>query len=284
MTAAECRRRYARRVNEGIAQRSCTGKVLHHVGDLRLLTMNERLIALDVGDRRIGIAVSDPLGITAQPLETYTRVGYGPDVRHISEIAQRYTTSRILCGLPRNMDGTEGFQSQKVREFAQKLTEVGFTVSFYDERMTTVLAEDALLEADMRRSDRKKKVDMIAAVMILQSYLDAQAAAAQQKNAVQAGEPLEEAPEEDDPLDEDVLELEDEDGNVISFVLSARIRYEDEDYVLLVSTQSSGDIEQDESFIMRSTTDAQGNPCYQSLEDEALIEKVYEAYLSQSEG
>lgn len=246
--------------------------------------MNERLIALDVGDRRIGIAVSDPLGITAQPLETYTRVGYGPDVRHISEIAQRYTTSRILCGLPRNMDGTEGFQSQKVREFAQKLTEAGFTVSFYDERMTTVLAEDALLEADMRRSDRKKKVDMIAAVMILQSYLDAQAAAAQQKNAVQASEPSEEAPEEDDPLDEDVLELEDEDGNVISFVLSARIHYEDEDYVLLVSTQSSGDIEQDESFIMRSTTDAQGNPCYQSLEDEALIEKVYEAYLSQSEG
>ena len=136
----------------------------------------------------------------------------------------------------------------------------------------------------MRRSDRKKKVDMIAAVMILQSYLDAQAAGAQQKGAVQAGGPSEEAFEEDDPIDEDVLELEDEDGNVISFMLSAHIRYEDEDYVLLVSTQSSGDIEQDESFIMRSTTDAEGNPCYQSLEDEALIEKVYEAYLSQSEG
>ena len=85
--------------------------------------MNERLIALDVGDRRIGIAVSDPLGITAQPVETYTRVGYGPDVRHIGEIAQRYATRQILCGLPRNMDGTEGFQVQKVRDFAAQLTD-----------------------------------------------------------------------------------------------------------------------------------------------------------------
>lgn len=247
--------------------------------------MNERLIALDVGDRRIGIAVSDPLGITAQPVETYTRVGYGPDVRHIGEIAQRYATRQILCGLPRNMDGTEGFQVQKVRDFAAQLTDAGFHVSFYDERMTTVLAEGALLEADMRRGDRKKKVDMVAAVMILQSYLDAQAAKARQENAALNSEIPSDAPEEEEsPEDDGLLELEDEDGNVIRFVLSARIRYEGADYVLLVSAQSSGDIEQDESFIMRSTTDAQGNPCYQSLEDEALIERVYEAYLSQSEG
>ena len=135
--------------------------------------MNERIVALDVGDRRIGIAVSDPLGFTAQPVETYTRVGYGPDTRRIVQLAGQYETNRILCGLPLNMDGTQGFQTQKVREFAEKLTEAGLTVEFYDERMTTVLAEGALLEADMRRENRKKKVDMVAAVMILQSYLDA---------------------------------------------------------------------------------------------------------------
>ena len=127
--------------------------------------MNERWVALDVGDRRIGIAVSDPLGITAQPVETYTRVGYGPDVRHIAQLAQHYETTRILCGLPRNMDGTQGFQAGKVKEFAAKLEEAGLSVAYYDERMTTVLAEDALLEANMRREDRKKKVDMVAAVM-----------------------------------------------------------------------------------------------------------------------
>ena len=231
--------------------------------------MNERIVALDVGDRRIGIAVSDPLGVTAQPIETYTRIGYGPDSRHIAEIARRYETDRILCGLPRNMDGTQGFQVEKVKEFAAKLEELGLVVEYYDERMTTMLAESALLEANMRREDRKKKVDMVAAVVILQSYLDARAAMADDGDEADDGD--------------GILELEDEDGNLIRFYLSASIRYADEDYVLLTCAEATGDIEQDESFIMRCTTDGEGNACYQSLEDEALIAAVYEAYLAQSE-
>ncbi|MGN0775584.1 MAG: Holliday junction resolvase RuvX [Candidatus Ventricola sp.] len=232
--------------------------------------MDKRIVALDVGDRRIGIAVSDPLGVTAQPIETYTRIGYGPDSRHIAEIARRYGTDRILCGLPRNMDGTQGFQVEKVREFAAKLEELGLSVEYYDERMTTMLAESALLEANMRREDRKKKVDMVAAVVILQSYLDAAVAMADD-----GGDEEEE--------DDGILEMEDEDGNTIRFYLSASIRYAGEEYVLLTCAEAAGDIEQDESFIMRSTTDGEGNACYQSLEDEALIAAVYEAYLAQSE-
>lgn len=237
--------------------------------------MNERIVALDVGDRRIGIAVSDALGITAQPIETYTRVGYGPDVRRISQIAQQYETNRILCGLPLNMDGTRGFQAEKVTQLAAKLEEAGLVVSYYDERMTTVLAEDALLEANMSRENRKKKVDMVAAVMILQSYLDAQ--------AMQNAQAVEDDSEEDEAELDDVLEMEDEDGNVIRFLLNATIPYHGDEYVLLVSEDSCGDIEQDESFIMRKTTDTNGNPCYQSLDDEKLIERIYEAYLEQSE-
>ena len=231
--------------------------------------MNERIVALDVGDRRIGIAVSDPLGVTAQPIETYTRIGYGPDSRHIAEIARRYETDRILCGLPRNMDGTQGFQVEKVKEFAAKLEELGLVIEYYDERMTTMLAESALLEANMRREDRKKKVDMVAAVVILQSYLDARAAMADDGDEADDGD--------------GILEMEDEDGNLIRFYLSASIRYAGEDYVLLTCAEATGDIEQDESFIMRCTTDGEGNACYQSLEDEALIAAVYEAYLAQSE-
>ena len=237
--------------------------------------MNERIVALDVGDRRIGIAVSDPLGITAQPIETYTRVGYGPDTRRIAQLAQQYDTNRILCGLPLNMDGTQGFQTQKVREFAEKLTEAGLAVEFYDERMTTVLAEGALLEADMRRENRKKKVDMVAAVMILQSYLDAQAARAAASD--QAGEEAE--PEEDG-----ILEMEDEDGQIIRFRLSATIAYAGETYVLLSCEEAAGGFEQGESLIMLSTTDDEGESCYQSLEDDALIEAVYDAYLKQTGG
>ena len=237
--------------------------------------MNERIIALDVGDRRIGIAVSDPLGFTAQPVETYTRVGYGPDTRRIAQLAGQYETNRILCGLPLNMDGTQGFQTQKVREFAEKLTEAGLAVEFYDERMTTVLAEGALLEADMRRENRKKKVDMVAAVMILQSYLDAHAARAA------ASDP---AGEEAKPEDDGILEMEDEDGQSIRFRLSATIAYAGETYVLLSCEEAAGGFEQGESLIMLSTTDDEGESCYQSLEDDALIEAVYDAYLKQTGG
>lgn len=132
-----------------------------------------RILALDVGDKRIGVAVSDPLGITAQPIETYTRIGYGPDVRHMCELASAYETNIILCGLPRNMDGSSGGQAQRVRDFAAQLEAAGLTIHYQDERMTTVSAERALLEANMRRDKRKQKVDMIAAVIILQAFLDA---------------------------------------------------------------------------------------------------------------
>ena len=234
--------------------------------------MMKRIVALDVGDRRIGIAVSDPLGFTAQPIETYTRVGYGPDTRHIKQIADQYDTDCILCGLPRNMDGTEGFQTQKVRDFAAKLEEAGLLVEFYDERMTTVLAEGALLEADMSREYRKKKVDMVAAVMILQSYLDSQSAAADAADS-----------EEEEEYDDGILEMEDEDGQIIRFRLSATIPYAGEEYVLLTCAEAADDFEMDESLIMLSTVDEDGDTCYQSLDDDALIAAVYEAYLAQTE-
>lgn len=135
--------------------------------------MRLRILGLDVGDRRIGVAVSDLLGMTAQPVETYTRVGYGPDVRHFKELAAAYETDQFLCGLPRNMDGSVGGQAERVRDFAAQLEAAGLTVHYQDERMTTVSAERALLEADMRRDKRKQKVDMVAAVIILQAFLDA---------------------------------------------------------------------------------------------------------------
>lgn len=238
--------------------------------------MMKRIIALDVGDRRIGIAVSDPLGYTAQPIETYTRVGYGPDTRRIKQLADQYETDQILCGLPLNMDGTQGFQTQKVRDFAAKLEEAGLQVEFYDERMTTVLAEGALLEADMRRENRKKKVDMVAAVMILQSYLDAQSASA-------AYQDTEDYDDDESEEEDGILEMEDEDGQIIRFRLSATIPYNGEEYVLLTCAEAADDFEMDESLIMLSTVDEDGDTCYQSLEDDALIAAVYEAYLAQTE-
>ena len=132
-----------------------------------------RILALDVGDKRIGIAVSDPLGLTAQGLETYVRTGDDEaDAAYIRDLAQKYQPVRLLFGLPRNMDGTYGFQSEKVRAFADTVLS-GFSGehAFYDERLTTVSAERVLCEAELNWKQRRKVVDKVAAVVILQSYL-----------------------------------------------------------------------------------------------------------------
>lgn len=133
--------------------------------------MNERILALDIGDVRIGIAVTDPGRIIAQPVEVYRRVGWGPDVKHIARICQDYQTRLVLSGLPLNMDGTKGGQARKVAAFCQKLSEAGLTVFFQDERMTTVTAERALLDGGVSRANRRQTVDKVAAVVILQQWL-----------------------------------------------------------------------------------------------------------------
>ena len=134
--------------------------------------MNERIVCLDIGDVRIGVAVSDPTGIIASPVEVIHRVGWGPDTKKIREICDRYQTTRILSGLPLNMDGTEGFQARKVREFCAQLEKAGFTVTYQDERLSTVSAEEVLIEGSVSRSGRKQVVDKIAAAVILQQWLD----------------------------------------------------------------------------------------------------------------
>ncbi len=134
--------------------------------------MDERIVCLDVGDVRIGIAVSDETRTIASPVEVYTRVGYGPDTRHIVELCRRYDTCNVLSGLPLNMDGSAGFQSEKVRAFCAQLENAGLNVFFQDERLSTVTAEDALLEGNLSRHDRKKNVDKVAAAIILQQWLD----------------------------------------------------------------------------------------------------------------
>lgn len=134
----------------------------------------QRILALDVGDKRIGVAVSDPLGYTAQGLETYTRKEtLEQDVEYILQLAERYRPVRLLFGMPRNMDGSYGFQSEKVRAFADAVLEKwDGEYDFYDERLTTAAAERVLLDADVSRKKRRQVIDKMAAVVILQGYLE----------------------------------------------------------------------------------------------------------------
>ncbi len=132
---------------------------------------NKRVIALDVGDVRIGVAISDESRIIAQPLEVYKRVGYGPDSRYVQQLCQRYDTDLVLLGLPLNMDGSRGSQAQKAMAFGQVLSDAGLRVFYQDERMTTVTAERVLIGGNVRREDRKNYVDKLAAAVILEQWI-----------------------------------------------------------------------------------------------------------------
>lgn len=137
--------------------------------------MMKRKIALDVGDVRIGVAVSDMLGITANPRETYVRKkGDTPaDIAYFCDYAQKEDVDAFVLGLPKNMDGTEGDRAAVTRQFGDMLKEAsGLDVLYQDERLTTVSAERMLIDADVRREKRKKVIDKVAATIILQSYLD----------------------------------------------------------------------------------------------------------------
>ena len=140
-----------------------------------------RAMGLDVGDVRIGVALSDPLYITAQGLKTIHRVSMRVDTNEIMEIIREYEVDTIVVGLPVSLAGEDTIQTQKVREFREKLENKtrswGFKVRFdyFDERFTTVIAEDVLIDASVRRKDRKMVVDKMAATIILQSWLDARA-------------------------------------------------------------------------------------------------------------
>ena len=136
--------------------------------------MSGRIVGLDVGDLRIGIALSDEGRLIATPHSVYTRVGWGPDTMHIKRICDEAGAALIVCGLPRNMDGSIGFQAEKVMGFAQQLTKAVLTVVFQDERLSTVSAHQALIEGGMRRDGRRETVDKVAAAVILQAYLDGQ--------------------------------------------------------------------------------------------------------------
>lgn len=129
-------------------------------------------MGLDVGDKRIGIAFSDPLRITAQGHSTYNRTDEAADVSYLMKLYAEFNCEKIACGFPKNMNNTVGPQAEKVMAFADKLKGQGAVVEYVDERLTTAFAERNLIEADMRRDKRKLVIDKMAAVAILQGHLD----------------------------------------------------------------------------------------------------------------
>ena len=132
-----------------------------------------RILGLDVGDVRIGVALSDPLGFTAQRLQVLERSGLAKDVAAVRGLIERHSAARVVIGMPLTLQGERGIQAHKVEAFATALERAGgVPITFVDERLTTVQGERALRETNTRGKKRKQVIDQIAAQLILQQYLD----------------------------------------------------------------------------------------------------------------
>lgn len=138
-----------------------------------------KIMALDIGDSTIGVALSDELRITSQGLMTINRIGIRKDTGKVLELIKEHGCSTVVAGLPLNLDGSDSLQTAKTREFMKllknKLTSAGMDkieVAFHDERYTTIIAERVMIEADLSRKKRKTLIDKQSAVIILQDYLD----------------------------------------------------------------------------------------------------------------
>ena len=132
-----------------------------------------RIMSLDVGSRTIGIACSDALLMTAQGIETIRRTSLEKDFNRLQELIAEYEVHELVVGMPKNMNGTKGERAEKTEEFVEKMKEViDLPVTYWDERLSTVMAERQLIAADVSRKKRKSVIDKMAAVVIVQGYLD----------------------------------------------------------------------------------------------------------------
>lgn len=134
-----------------------------------------RAMGLDVGTKTVGVAVTDELGLTAQPVTVVRRKNLRVDLDQLVELATERAVDRFVLGLPLNMDGSEGPRAEVTRKFGEALAKASnLPIIYQDERLTTVAAQRALLEGDVSRQKRKEVVDQVAAVLILQGWLDGQ--------------------------------------------------------------------------------------------------------------
>lgn len=232
--------------------------------------MDERIVGLDIGDARIGVAVCDETRTIASPLTVINRVGYSRDIAAIAKICADSETHVIVSGLPKNMDGSEGFQAESVRKFCAQLQNAGYTVYFQDERLTTVTAENALLEDNMSRGKRKHKVDKVAASVILQTYIDI---LKEVENGVLRSN--------------DIVQFYDSENHTANYQMMGNVEYNGENYVTLVALDERDmmPLDDENAFIAfgRETTDENGDYSMELIEDEELSNEIFAKFMQDME-
>ncbi len=229
--------------------------------------IGKRAIAFDIGNKRIGVAISDPFNEYAMPCETYVRTGkFYVDVRAVAQIAKERGVGVIVCGIPYNFDGTESIQTEKTREFIAALQEnTDLPIILEDERFTTMQARETQIAGGIKREDRKKTIDSIAASYILESYLSRE----KQKNKKAEEKAMEEIYEDEDRI----LELETEEG-VIKFYHLATFPYKGSNYCVFQKAEPETEEEEDEVVIYR-LDEGEEEGMLVPIEDDALLDEVF---------
>ncbi len=232
---------------------------------------------LDIGDKRIGVAFSDPFNEYAMPCETYFRTkSFQADVEAIARIAKERGVGVIVCGMPVNYDGTESVQTVKTRDFVEALRQkTELPIELEDERFTTMQARETQMMGGVKRENRKKTVDSIAASYILESYLSRQKIKEKEKMKQE---------EMNEVLDEEerIIELEDEEGNAEKFLHIGTIEYRGEWYCFFQKAEPETEEEEDEVVMFRlEGPEDDRRLC--TLDDEQLMDEVFAEFCHQYE-
>ena len=226
--------------------------------------IEKRVIAFDIGSKRIGVAISDPFNEYAMPCETYVRTrNFTVDVEAIAKIAKERGVGEIVCGMPFNVDGTESIQTVKTREFVEALREkTELPIALEDERFTTMQARETQIMGGIKLGDRKKTIDSIAASYILESYLTRK---------------KQEVYEEDR-----IFELEADDGSIEKLYHIATIEYRSEMYCCFQKAEPESEEEEDEVIIFALKGEGD-DAMLEPLEDEQLLDEVFAEFCHQYE-
>lgn len=240
-------------------------------------------MCLDIGDKRIGVAVSDPFNTYSLPVKTYNRKNLKTDLLEISALAKEKGATALVCGLPVNFDGTPSIQTEKANFFIEKLKEAtGLTVYSVDERCSTCEAEDILISQGMDRAERKRYVDSLAAASILQGFLNDKnknskenIMSDKEKKLCDCGCEHEDC---DCEFEDEIVELTTDDGKKLKFFFVGTIEYKGKNYSAFEPAEEIEGISEDDLIIFELSGDDEETADLLPVEDEKLLDEVFEEF------
>ena len=249
----------------------------------------ERFLCLDIGDKRIGVAVSDPFNSYALPVSTYTRKNLATDLKYMCALAREKAATAFVCGLPVNFDGTPSVQTEKARFFIERLKDAsGLTVYTVDERCSTCAAEETLISQGKTREERKAVVDSLAATEILQGFLNEKNQKGvnkmdkeNKKHNCDCGCEHEHTHDEHCDCgceDEEIVELTADDGRKLKFYFVGTIEYKGKNYSAFEPAEQIDGIDDDDLIIFELSGDDEETAELLPIEDEGLLNEVFEEF------